>query len=305
MRSTLRHATAAALIGAAAIGALAVPAGARPSGPDGYVPPPPGPARPLTFTISDAEVLEGDPGDGQVLSFDVLGSHAIGSDVTFRAYSGNLGFEATPGTDFTSIDETVTMPAGATQTSVEVPVVGDLDVEDDELVIVWLEDASAGSITDGTALGRILDDDAPTIHISQETHDEGTGGTTDFVFTLSLSHASTQPVSLDLWTAPGSATSPADFSAAPETIVFAPGETEATYVVTVVADALDEGDEEFAVQMQNAVGGTIVGGGGLGTIVDDDLGLVAPGGSRGPGGYVAPTGPSAPPVVLISDLRMR
>jgi hypothetical protein len=305
MRPTLRHATAAALITATTIGALALPAGARPTGPDGYVPPPPGPARPLTFTISDAEVLEGDPGDGHVLSFDVLGSHAVGSDVTFRAVSGNLGFEATPGTDFTSIDETVTMPAGATQTSVEVPVTGDADVEDDELVIVWLEDASVGTISDGTALGRILDDDAPTIHISQETHSEGTGGTTDFVFTVSLSHASTQPVSLDLWTAPGSATSPADFTSAAETIVFAPGETEANYVVTVVADALDEADEEFAVQMQNAVGGTIVGGGGLGTILDDDLGFVAPGGRNGPGGYVTPTQSGTTPIVLISDLRMR
>jgi endoglucanase len=300
MRTTLRHATAAALITATTFCALSGTAVARP---DGFGTPPPGPSRPLTFSISDAEVDEGGPGDSHVLSFDVVGSHAVGADVTFRAFSGNLGFEATPGDDFTPIDEIVTMPAGATVTSVEVPVTGDSQVEDDELVIVWLEDASAGTISDGTAIGRILDDDAPTIHISQETHDEGTGGTTDFVFTVSLSHASTQPVSLDLWTAPGSATTPADFSASAETIVFAAGETEATYVVTVVADALDEGDEEFAVQMGNAVGGTIVGGGGLGTILDDDLGFVAPGGRTGPGGLVAPT--SGSPEVVISDLRMR
>jgi hypothetical protein len=296
MRSTLRHATAATLF-AATFASFAAPAAAGPNGPDGYIPPPPGPSRPLTFTISDAEVLEGDPGDTQVLTFDVIGSHAVGSDVTFRAMSGNLGFEATPGDDFTPIDQTVTVHAGDTHTAVEIPVVGDLAVEDDELVIVWLEDPSAGTVTDGTALGRILDDDAPTIHISQETIVEGTGGTTELEFVVSLSHPSDQAVSLDLWTAPGSATSPADFTASPETIVFAPGTTEATYVVTVVADALDEGDEELAVQMQDAVGGTIVGGGGLGTILDDDGGRFA-----APGGLVSP---SARPLVLISDLRMR
>lgn len=280
MRPTLRSTAALTLAASLAIGAAGVAPAAADR--DDFIPVPPAPPRPLTFDVADAEILEGDPGDGQVLSFEVVGSHAVGADVTFRAYSGNLGFEASPGVDFTPIDETVTMPAGATTTTVQIPVIGDTDVEDDELIIMWLEDASAGNIGDGTALGRILDDDAPTIHISQETHAEGTGGTTEFEFVVSLSHPSTQPVSLDLWTAAGTATSPADFSASPETIVFAPGETEATYDVTVVADALDEGDEEFAVQMQNASGGVIVGGGGLGTVLDDDGGLVAQ------GGFVAP-----------------
>jgi Calx-beta domain len=297
MRHTLRSTAALSLATTVVVGAMGIAPAA--AGRDDVVPPPPAPPRPLTFSIADTEVDEGGLGDSHVLSFDIVGSRAVGVDVTFRAFSGNLGFEATPGVDFSSVDEIVTMPAGATVTTVEVPVTGDTEVEEDELVIVWLEDASAGSIGDGTALGRILDDDAPTIHISQETHAEGTGGTTDVEFVVSLSHASDLPVTLDLWTAPGTATAPADFSASPEAIVFAPGETEATYVVTVVADALDEGNEEFAVQMQNASGGIIVGGGGLGTILDDDGGFAAP------GGYVAPSVPQAPPVVVISDLRMR
>jgi hypothetical protein len=294
MRPTLRSTAALSLATSLAIGALGVAPAA--AGRDDYIPAPPTPPRPLTFTISDAEVTEGGPGDSNVLTFEIIGSHAVGTDVTFHAHSGNLGFEATPGVDFTSIDEMVAMPAGATSTTVEVPVAGDTEVEDDELVIVWLEDATAGSVADGTALGRILDDDAPTIHISQETHQEGTGGTTDFVFTVSLSHASNLPVSLDLWTAPGTATTPADFSAAAETIVFAPGETVHEYVVSVVADSTDESNEEFAVQMGNASGGTIVGGGGLGTIVDDDGSLQIPGGfSAG----------SRTATAFISDLRMR
>ncbi|QGG95681.1 Calx-beta domain-containing protein [Actinomarinicola tropica] len=117
----------------------------------------------------------------------------------------------------------------------------------------------------------------PTIHISQETHAEGTGGPTGFHFTVSLSHPSDQPVSVDLVTTPGSATSPSDHQSVPATVVFAPGQTTADYVVSVVGDAVPEGDEEFVVEMSNAQGGTIVGGGGLGTILDDD--------GRGPGGF--------------------
>lgn len=286
MRSTLRSASASLLAGLVGVAALgAAPAAARPGD---YVPNPPTTPRPLTYSIHDAEVLEGDPGDAHVLSFEVTGSRAHWGDVTFRAHTGNLGLEATPGVDFTPVDQIVTMPAGDTSMTVEVPVTGDLDVEGDaggadELVIIWLDDPSLGSVADGTALGRILDDDAPTIHISQLTQAEGTGGPTGFHFTVSLSHPSTQPVSVDLVTTPGSATSPADFTAAPTTVVFAPGETEVDYVVSVVGDALDEGDEEFVVEMSDAVGGTIVGGGGLGTIVDDD----GPAGPGGPGGFTS------------------
>lgn len=284
MRSTLRSASASLLAGVVGVAALGVsPAAARPGD---FVPNPPTPPRPLTFAIHDAEVIEGDPGDAHVLSFEVTSSRTHGVDVTLRAHTGNLGFEATPGVDFTPVDEIITMPAGATSTTVEVPVIGDLEVEGDaggadELAIIWLSDPSSGSVADGTALGRILDDDAPTIHISQVTQAEGTGGPTGFHFTVSLSHPSNQPVSVDLVTTPGSATSPADFTAAPATVVFAPGETAVDYVVSVVGDAIDEGDEEFVVEMSNAVGGTIVGGGGLGTILDDD----GPAGPGGPGGF--------------------
>lgn len=285
MRPTVRSTSSLLLAGL--IGVAATGAGTASARPGDLAPNPPTRPVPLTFAISDAEVVEGDPGDGHVLELEVTGSRAHGSDVTFHAQTGNLGFEAAPGVDFTPVDEVVTMPAGSTSFVVEVPVIGDLDIEQDaegahELVIVWLSDPSAGSITDGTALGTILDDDAPappTIHISQETHAEGTGGPTGFHFTVSLSHASDQPVSLDLVTTPGSATSPSDFQAVPATVVFAPGQTSADYVVSVVGDAVAEGDEEFVVEMSNAQGGTIVGGGGLGTILDDD--------SRGPGGFTS------------------
>jgi hypothetical protein len=231
-------------------------------------------------------VLEGDPGDSNVLAFEVTASKPHSADVTLRAHTGNLGFEATPGVDFTPVDEIVTMPAGATSLIVEVPVIADLEPEHDELVIIWLSEPSVGSIelSGSTALGRILDDDTPTIHISQVTQYEGSGGGfTPFVFTISLSKAITEPVSVDVLTTPGTAEYGVDFIAPAMTVVIPAGETSANYVVSVIADDIPEDDEEFVVELSNPVGGTIVGGGGLGTILDDD----GPAIPVGPGGFKA------------------
>ena len=280
MRLTRRSAPAlllTAVIGLATLGAA--PASARsdsyapagPGRPDSFAPTPT--TLPLTFSIHDTEVVEGDPGDANVLAFQVTASKAHSSDVTLRAHTGNLGFEATPGVDFVPVDEIVTMPAGQTSLVVEVPVIGDLEPEHDELVIIWLSDPSAGSIalSGSTALGRILDDDTPTIHISQLTQSEGSGGGfTPFVFTISLSKAVAQPVSVDVLTTGGSAEYGIDFIAPAMTVVIPAGETSANYVVSVIADDIQESTEEFVVEMSNAVGGTIVGGGGLGTILDDE-----------------------------------
>jgi hypothetical protein len=286
LRSTAPIALAA-LVGLATLGAS--PAAAR----AGDLIPAPTP-RPLTFSIHDAEVLEGDPGDGHVLSFEITGSRSSAADVTLRAHTGNLGFEATPGVDFTPIDEIVTMPAGATSTTVEVPVIGDTDPEPEELVIIWLSDPSSGSIalSGSTALGRILDDDTPqppTIHISQPTLPEGTGDAyTPFVFTVSLSHPTNVPVSVDLLPIGGTAQYGVDFIAPAMTVVIPAGATSTDYVASVIADAIAEDDEQFIVEMSNAVGGTIVGGAGLATILDDD-------GRRfdGPGDFTAQWGAAA------------
>jgi hypothetical protein len=275
MHPTRRSASAlliAGLVGLATFGAT--PAGARP---DSFLPTPM--TRPLTFSIHDTEVVEGDPGDSNVLAFEVTASRAHGTDVTLRAHTGNLGFEATPGVDFVAVDEIVTMPAGQTSLVVEVPVIGDLEPEHDELVIIWISDPSAGSVPVGgsTALGRILDDDTPTIHIDQVTQAEGSGGGfTPFVFTISLSKPTAQAVSVDVLTTPGTAEYGIDFIAPATTVVIPPGDTSAAYVVSVIADDIPEDDEEFVVELSNAVGGIIVGGGGLGTILDDD--------GPGPGG---------------------
>lgn len=99
---------------------------------------------------------------------------------------------------------------------------------------------------------------------------EGTGGMSTAVFTVTLAPASSQPVTVDYATADGTAVTPADYTATSGPLTFAPGETEKTISVSIVADDVDELDETFFVHLSNASGATILIDTAVGTIIDDD-----------------------------------
>ena len=62
-------------------------------------------------------------------------------------------------------------------------------------------------------LATIVDDDAaPRLSITDVTHAEGDSGTTNFVFTVTLSSASAQTVTVAYATTDGNALKPGDYS---------------------------------------------------------------------------------------------
>jgi uncharacterized repeat protein (TIGR01451 family) len=100
---------------------------------------------------------------------------------------------------------------------------------------------------------------------------EGTGGATSFIFPVSLSNPSSQPVSVDWSTAAGTATAPDDFTAANGTLIIPAGGMLSSVTVTVTGDAAFESDESFSVNLANPSGATIADAQALATIVNDDL----------------------------------
>ncbi|MDQ2102261.1 cellulase family glycosylhydrolase [Azospirillum isscasi] len=90
--------------------------------------------------------------------------------------------------------------------------------------------------------------------------------TTDAVFTVKLSQAYSQAVTVDYATADGTAKAGSDYVAASGKLTFAAGETTKTVAVKVLSDDVTEGVENFSLKLSNPTQATIADGTGVGTI---------------------------------------
>ena len=110
----------------------------------------------------------------------------------------------------------------------------------------------------------------PSLTIDDVTVTEGSGGTTDAVFTVRLSAASAQVVTVNYATAAGTAAAGTDYASISGPLTFAAGTTTRTVTVAVAGDLLDEANETFFVNLSGASGALIGDAQGTGTITDDD-----------------------------------
>ena len=86
---------------------------------------------------------------------------------------------------------------------------------------------------------------------------EGDTGSLNATFTVTLTPASTQTVTVGYATANGTATAGSDYTAASGTLTFAPGATTQTVAVGVLGDLLDEANETFTVNLSGPVNAVI------------------------------------------------
>lgn len=126
---------------------------------------------------------------------------------------------------------------------------------------------NAGQIVSGSSL---LTPDGPALRIGDVTVTEGNTGTRSATFTVTLSAASGEVVTVDYATANGTAAAGSDYAARSGTLTFAPGETSKTVSVSVYGDRRGEADETFAVNLTGPTGATISDGHGVGAIRDDE-----------------------------------
>jgi hypothetical protein len=112
----------------------------------------------------------------------------------------------------------------------------------------------------------------PLASIASAAIMEGTGGRRTLFFTITLSAASQQTVSLRWNTANGSAVARQDYLAGAGTVTFAPGQTTASVGVTVLGDRVRERDETFFVDLSSAMNATLstTARRATGLIVNDD-----------------------------------
>ncbi|TCJ14243.1 glycosyl hydrolase family protein [Flaviaesturariibacter flavus] len=100
---------------------------------------------------------------------------------------------------------------------------------------------------------------------------EGNGGSTEFAFRVLLENAPSGNVTVQYGTQDGTARSGEDFTAVSgATLTFAPGETEKRIRISVTADDIREGDDQFKVVLANASGAVITRSSATGQIINDD-----------------------------------
>jgi hypothetical protein len=110
----------------------------------------------------------------------------------------------------------------------------------------------------------------PSLTIDDVGVPEGDTGTTNALFTVTLSSSSGETVTVQYATLAGSATSAEDYTHTSGTLTFDPGEVTKTIIVSIAGDLENEPDETFYIDLSGAINATIADSQGTGTIQNDD-----------------------------------
>jgi chitinase len=229
----------------------------------------------VSVSVVDRAVWESNPPFVTRMLFPVLLSAPApeGASIRFSTAPGT----ATAPDDFEAVENGVlSIPAGATFSSIPVEIVEDGVEELDESFTLTLLSAENLTIGRATATGVIANDDFDDTHRTLSIGDasvlEGnnTGENVVVRFPITLATASPRTVSVRVRTTPGTA-SGGDFSGIDRIVSIPAGATGAFVNVSITEDRVFEPDETFTVTLSeptNAVLGSPITA--TGTILDDD-----------------------------------
>ncbi|WP_457922456.1 putative Ig domain-containing protein [Xanthomonas arboricola] len=224
-----------------------------------------------SLSINDVSVNEGNAGTTNATFTVSLSQPAGAGGVSFDIATADG--TATAGVDYVASSLTgQTIPAGSSSATFTVLVNGDTLSEPNETFFVNVSNVTGATVADAQGLGTIVNDDAvPSLSIDDVSVNEGNSGTTTATFTVSLSAASGQTVSVNYATANGSATAGSDYVARSGTLTFTPGTTAQGVAITVNDDTAVEPNETFSVGLSGASNASIARATGTGTILNDDV----------------------------------
>src|SRR5207253_470267 len=219
--------------------------------------------------INDVTVTEGNSG---TVNATFIVSLTAASAQTVTVDFATADGAATAPADYQSNNGTLTFNPGDTTRMITVLVNGDNRDEANETFFVNLSNAVNGVVIDSQGQATINDNDpAPSITINDVSVAEGDSGTTPLTFTVTLSTASGQTVTVNYTTADNTATSTSDYQATSGTLTFNPGDTTKTVTVLVSGDTDFEQSETFFVNLTMPANATLSENHGVGTIKNDDV----------------------------------
>jgi len=221
-----------------------------------------------SLSVNDVVAPEGNSGTKNFI-FVVSLSAASAQTVTVN-YSTSDG-TATAGSDYVAKSGTLTFPPGMLMKNDTILVNGDLLVEPDEEFYLTLSSPSNATLTRPQGAGVIQNDDGVTqVSVNNISVTEGNSGTTNAIFTVSLSAPSAQTITVQFATANGTATLASDYVAKTGTLTFSPGIVTQLDTILVNGDLLNEADETFFLNLSSATNAVFADSQGVCTILNDD-----------------------------------
>jgi uncharacterized delta-60 repeat protein len=234
-----------------------------------------------TIAVDDITVTEGDSGS-KLATFTVTRTGLTDRFINFTARTSNGS--AVAGEDYLALTpSTFQLSQTSATTTVSVSVLGDTLIEPDKSFALLLTSPVNASISDGSGVCVIKDNDTttglPTVQFAANEFkvSEGAGVAT---VTVTRSGDSSAPTTISyqttLWTglpSSGSAWDRTDYTYTWGTLRFAAGETSKTIQVFITDDALVEGDETLNVFfVSGPTGGVSTGAPAITTvrIIDND-----------------------------------
>ena len=226
-------------------------------------------------TVTIANTTNGNEA-GAVAGVMTVTQTKVSATNTVIAYS--VGGTATSGSDYTALSGTVTIPAGSTSATINIPVIDDAIVEGSETAIVTLTSITSGLPTLGatlTATNTIADNDSATVTIANTT-DGAEAGPVNGVMTVTQTAVSATNTVI-AYSISGTATSGSDYTALSGTVTIPAGSTTATITIPVTNDAIVENAETVIITLTAISSGLPTLGATLtatNTITDNDSATV-------------------------------
>ncbi|MDB4511903.1 hypothetical protein N9060_00430 [Arenicella sp.] len=224
-----------------------------------------------TISVDSIEVSEGDSNATLTISLSSPQTERI--PVDFQTVDGT----ATEGLDYIGRLGTMTFAPGQTQKVRNIQLLDDNLGEATESFSLLLSNPVGATLDQAVGEVTILDDDGlPTISIESADHsvNEGdSGNARRIVYTITLSSAQIEPVSVDYQTMDESAVGGVDYEIRSGSMTFMPGQTSKIRAIKVLGDTNTEPDETLKLVLSNPSMNAALDvdeADTIGTILDDD-----------------------------------
>jgi hypothetical protein len=224
------------------------------------------------LSINDVSTIEGNTG---LKAYDFAVSlSAASSGTVLVSYTIQSGTAAS-GEDYTAASGLLTFAPGQTAKTIQVLVFGDTAKESDETFSVVLSSPSNATITKATGVGVILDDDggtnSPGVSINDASVTEGHSGPSLLSFSIELTKASANSITINYATSNGTATAGVDYMAGSGSFSIPAGTTTKKLTIPIQGDQVAEPEETVLVTISTTEAlAIILKPVATGTIVNDD-----------------------------------